>query len=64
MANEDFVRICSAACERRGWVWDGKQVEVKFDDGRRQIVGLEYFEFDDIDTALARFDELIADTGS
>ena len=54
------VRVRVTATDSTG-EWDYAAV-VLFTDGL--FTRIEYFEFDDIDTALARFDELIADTGS
>ncbi len=43
---ERFSRIYAEVCERRGWVSSSGQVDVKLDDGRHQIVRLEFFEHD------------------
>jgi hypothetical protein len=44
---QGFEQRTTEICERRGWKWDGKRVELHLDGGRRQEVHLDYFTFDD-----------------
>lgn len=44
---EDFERLTSEICERRGWKWDGQHVELQLDGGRRQQVEVDYFRHGD-----------------
>jgi hypothetical protein len=57
---EEFERICAGACDRRGWQQSGAQIEVKFDDGRHQVVHIEYFEHGEDE--LVRFYTVIGST--
>lgn len=43
MGREAFEAVTTAVCERRSWKWDGQQIEVHLDGGRRQAVHLDYF---------------------
>ncbi|MGH0037504.1 MAG: hypothetical protein ACQGVK_20950 [Myxococcota bacterium] len=45
-AREQFDRICDQVCEEQGWGRSENQIEVKFEEGRRQIVFLEFFDFE------------------
>jgi len=58
-AREHFERVYREVCEQEGWVLSASQVDVKFDDGRHQIVHLDYFEHNGRECA--RFHSVIGD---
>jgi hypothetical protein len=45
-ARERFDRVCEQVCEGQGWGHSETQFEIKFEEGRRQIVFLEFFDFE------------------
>jgi hypothetical protein len=46
MATHDhFAQLCRRVCEERGWDLTPSGVQVNLADGRKQIVELEHFEF-------------------
>lgn len=59
-ARESFERIYAEVCQAQGWIVSGSQVDVKFADGRHQIVHLEFFEH--AGQPLVRFHSVIGDT--
>jgi len=60
LPRENFDSICASVCERRGWMRNADQVEVKLDSGRHQIVHLDYFEHRGI--PLVRLHSIIGST--
>ncbi len=44
---EVFGRICQRVCQEQGWRLLPSGVEVRWRDGRHQVVSLEFFEFED-----------------
>ena len=46
---ETFARICERVCEEQGWQLLPAGVQVRFPDGRGQLVSLEHFEFEQKD---------------
>lgn len=42
---EHFAHICRRLCEERGWQLLPGGIEVPLPDSRKQLVGLEFFEF-------------------
>lgn len=42
---EHFAQVCKRVCEERGWDLTPQGVRVNFASGRRQVVELEHFEF-------------------
>jgi len=45
-AREGFERICIEVCRAREWIGQRDQVEVKLEGGRRQVVQLQFFEYE------------------
>ncbi len=41
-----FEERCAQVCREREWSFADGRVEVRFDDGRQQVVELEFFTFD------------------
>jgi hypothetical protein len=59
-ARENFDRVYGEICNDEGWIFGASQVDVKFADGRHQIVHLDFFEHND--DALVRFHSVIGNT--
>ena len=59
-ARENFERTLSTLCDEHGWVLGASEVDVKFADGRHQVVHLDYFEHDG--RACVRFHSVIGST--
>ena len=47
MSRENFGQLCERVCEEQGWELLPAGVRIGFSSGRRQIVSLEFFEFED-----------------
>lgn len=45
-ARDRFDGICEVVCQEQGWGRSENQIEVKFEEGRRQIVFLDFFDFE------------------
>jgi len=45
-ARQRFEDVLGAVCGEQGWVHGSSGVEVKLESGRRQVVKLDYFEFE------------------
>jgi len=45
-ARPEFEELLGRVCGEQGWVHDASGIEVKLEDGRRQVVKLDYFEFE------------------
>ncbi|MCA9511290.1 MAG: hypothetical protein R3E88_08620 [Myxococcota bacterium] len=45
--SKEFERAIDAVCDEQGWKRTRDEIEVPIDGGRRQIVTLDAFEFDD-----------------
>jgi hypothetical protein len=43
---EAFAQICQRVCAQQGWKLLPSGVQVSFGDGRKQVVSLEFFEFE------------------
>lgn len=52
-----FAETCRVVCEEQGWELLPTGVLVRFDDGRRQLVSIELFEFED--ESLVRLSSII-----
>ena len=48
-SRESFRDILSQICETEGWGLSSDQVELKFEDGRRQLVRVQEFRYDEIE---------------
>ncbi len=60
---EAFGKICTRVCEEQGWELLPTGVRVRWPDGRRQLVSLELFEFEEeelvrLSTVIGRASEL------
>lgn len=42
-----FEAVLGTVCDQRSWILTGQQIEVKLESGRRQIVLLDFFEFEE-----------------
>ena len=47
MNDADFPEKCRRVCRERGWELLPSGVEVRFDDGRHQLVGIEVVQIDE-----------------
>jgi len=45
-ARQRFEEVCRQVCEEQGWGRSANQIEVKFPEGRHQIVFLDFFDFE------------------
>jgi hypothetical protein len=45
-AREQFDQVLAQVCDEQGWGLSESQIEVKFEEGRRQIVFLDFFDFE------------------
>lgn len=67
MTTQDtFGSLCRRICEQQGWELKPDGVQVRFADGRHQVVSLEFFEHEEeelvrIFTTIGRTDSLTAE---
>ena len=58
-SQESFAKICRGVCESQGWELLPTGIVVRWGDGRRQVVSLEFFENEREE--LVRFSTTIGD---
>jgi len=59
---ESFARLCERVCEEQGWKLLPTGVELRWPDGRHQLVALEFLDSEDDD--LVRFSTVVGQTRS